>query len=132
MKKLIFCLSVSALLSMHDSNGMQRIARSLRPMAPTIARHLYTLTTPHWPDHTGEQKQKLTQLTVARLNKEFPTKSSDHPVRDERVLRIFINQVAKEFCPGPAEYSTGHLDHQCLRCGPARRGALHEVKAAFR
>lgn len=114
---------------MHDSNGMmQRIARSIKPMTPMVARRLYA----QWPDYKVDQKEKLVRLAVAQLNKEYSIDNVNHPVRDERKLRNFINRVASDICPGPEEYSTGHLDHQCLRCGPARRGALHEVKAAFR
>ena len=136
MKKLIFCMALGPLFTMHNSNGMMRSMLNRR-MTPTVARYLYTATQPDftkkkWPDYKGEQEIKLARLTVTRLNEEFPIKSSTHPVRDERELRKFINRVAGEICPGQEENSTGHRDHQCLRCGPARRGALPEVKAAFR
>jgi hypothetical protein len=144
MKKLIFCISLGALFTMHNSNGMMRsMLNGIRPMnlqhmTPVIIRRAYTLSTQpdftkkKWPDYTIEQREKLARLTVARLNEEYPRNSSNHPVRDERELRKFINRVASEICPGQEENSTGHLAHQCLRCGPARRGALPEVKAAFR
>lgn len=115
MKKLIFCLSVSALLNMHDSHGMHGLKsrHHLQRMTPLLMRRLYTMT-PQWPDYTREQAD-LIALTTLRNNH---LKRTD--AYDVRELGPKIEATTATLCPK-------HHPSKCSTCWLPQKKAFSLV-----
>jgi hypothetical protein len=119
MKKLIFCLSLSALLSMQESNGM-RLAKSLRSlhlqrMTPCIVRRLYTLTRPpQWPDYTREQADLIASTTLRNNHLE------QADAYDTQSLGSKIEKTTATLCPE-------HHPSKCRTCWLPQKKAFSLV-----